>query len=104
MASAEVATYLNTPFFGSSSKGIISELSTNLLYLYRDDNCTVKSVRISYIRKPKPISLSLGLDCEISSSFHQTICDLAIEYIKGQQEDGQGVEIKKQDNSTRVII
>ena len=93
-----------TPYYGPSIKSPVSELSDHVLYVYHDNNTIVNSVNISYIRKPKPISLSLGLDCEISSSSHQTICDLAIEYIKGQQEDGQGVEIKKQDNSTRVII
>lgn len=103
MAPAEVATYLNTPFFGSSSKGIISELSTNLLYLYRDDNCTVKSVRISYIRKPQPISLLLGSDCELSSQVHQLICDLTVEYLKKTIES-PAANLKTQDLETRVIF
>jgi hypothetical protein len=93
-----------TPYYGPSIKSPVSELSDHILYVYHDNNTIVNSVNISYIRKPKPISLSLGLDCEISSAFHQTICDLSVEYIKGQQEDGTGVEIKKQDNNTRVII
>lgn len=93
-----------TPYYGPSIKSPVSELSDHVLYVYHDNNTIVNSVTISYIRKPRPISLSLGLDCEVSSAFHQTICDLAVEYIKGQQEDGQGVEIKKQDNITRVII
>jgi len=103
MTSADVATYLNTPFFGSSSKGIISELSTNLLYLYRDDNCTVKSVRISYIRKPQPISLLLGSDCELSSQVHQLICDLTVEYLKKTIES-PAANLKTQDLETRVIF
>jgi hypothetical protein len=93
-----------TPYYGPSIKSPVSELSDHVLYVYHDNNTIVKSVTISYIRKPRPISLSLGLDCEISSAFHQTICDLTVEYIKGQQEDAQGTEIKKQDNNTRVII
>ena len=93
-----------TPYYGPSIKSPVSELSDHVLYVYHDDNTIVKSVTISYIRKPRPISLSLGLDCEISSAFHQTICDLVVEYIKGQQEDGTGVQIKTQDNNTRVIL
>jgi hypothetical protein len=93
-----------TPYYKPSIKSPISELANHILYVYHDDNTIVNSVTVSYIRKPSPISLSLGLNCEISESFHQTICDLAVEYIKGQQEDGQGVTVKKQDNDTRVIL
>jgi hypothetical protein len=103
MPASEVATYLNTPFFTSSSKGPISELSSNILYVYRDNNCTVKSVRISYIRKPQPISLLLGNDCELSSEVHQLICDLTVEYLKKVIESPSG-NVKTQDIETRVII
>lgn len=103
MPSAEISTYLNTPFFGTSSKGLISELSTNLLYIYRDNNCTVKSVRISYIRKPQPISLLLGSDCELSSQVHQLICDLTVEYLKKVIESPTA-NLKTQDLETRVIF
>lgn len=103
MATADIATYLHTPFFTTSVNGPISELATNLLYVYRDNNCTVKSVRISYVRKPQPISLLLGSDCELSPQVHQTICDLAVEYLKNVMEDPT-TPLKTQDLETRVIF
>lgn len=103
MASEDIPTYTSTPFFKSSSKGIISEMGPGVLYVYRDENCTVNSVIISYIRKPQPISLLLGSNCELSESTHQTICDLAVEYLKKTIEDPQW-QIKTQDVEQRIII
>lgn len=104
MTSNYDTTTMYTPFYASSIKSPVSELNTNMLYVYQDTNTTVKTVTITYVRKPQPISLALGSNCELAEPFHQTICDLAVEYIKGQLEDTEGVNVKKQDNETRVII
>ena len=103
-SSYDVYTLLNTPFAVTTIKSPISELSGNLLYVYQDNNTTVKSVTISYVRIPQSISLSLGTNCELAEQFHQVICDLTVEYIKGTQENGPGTTIKKQDINTRVIL
>lgn len=93
-----------TPYYGPSIVSPVSELSGHVLKVYHDDNTIVNKVVISYIRTPRPISLSLGLNCELPHSACQKICDLAVEYIKGQQEDATGVTIKKQDNDSRIIL
>lgn len=100
----DVHTQLNTPFYTTSYKSPIAELADNILYIYEDKTFTVKAVTISYVRKPQPISLLLGTNCEISTQFHQTICDLAVEYLKGRMETPQGESLIRQDLETRVIL
>ena len=101
--SSVVATLLNTPYYESSIESPISELSKHFLYTYYGTNMIVKGTTISYVRKPQPISLTLGLNCELAEEFHQTICDLAVEYIKGTLKD-DGLQAKKQDIETRIIL
>jgi len=104
LSTYDVFTNLNTPFYKTSYKSPIAELAGQRLYIYEDETFTVRAVTITYIRKPRPISLVLGSNCELSSSFHQTICDLAVEYIKGRIENPQGESLIRQDLETRVII
>lgn len=93
-----------TPYYASNIKSPVSELSSNVLSVYQDNSCTVRAVKISYVRKAQIISLSLGSDCELAEPFHQTICDLSVEYLKGVMEDKEGSLLKKQDIETRVHI
>jgi hypothetical protein len=102
--SSVTGTLLNTPYYKSSIESPVSELSKSFLYTYYGTNTIVKSTIISYVRKPQPISLSLGLNCELSEEFHPTICDLAVEYIKGTLKEGDGRQLKTQDIETRVIL
>ncbi|RUP42154.1 MAG: hypothetical protein EKK63_02330 [Acinetobacter sp.] len=104
LSTYDVFTNLNTPFYKTSYKSPVAELAGQRLYIYEDETFTVRAVTITYIRKPRPISLVLGSNCELSSSFHQTICDLAVEYLKGRMENPQGESLIRQDLETRVII
>lgn len=94
----------STAFFKSSFKSPISELSKNILYVYYDSSFIVNSCEITYIRKPRIVSLFLGSDCELAPEFHQTICDLATEYIKGRLENGPGQQLAERDIESRVIL
>lgn len=95
---------LDVAFYKPSVRSPVSELIGNVLYIYRDDNFTVNSSLITYVRKPQPVSLALGSDCELAPEFHQTICDLAVEYIKNRLENAQGYQIVERDNEQRVIL
>ena len=103
-ASENVQTLLTTPFYTTSEMTPISELVGTNLYVYHDSSFTVRKCSISYVRKPQRVSLSLGIDCEIAEQFHQTICDMCTEYIKGRIEDGTGEQLIRQDNETRVKL
>lgn len=94
----------STEFIKSSYYSPISELSNGILYVYNDESFIVSSVGISYIRKPRPISLYLNTDCELPEEFHRTIVDMAVEYAKGTLENIQGYQQKAADNDKRVVI
>ena len=93
-----------TPYYSPSAQSPVSELLDNRLLVHHDTNTIVDTVFFTYVRKPQPISLSLGSNCELAEDFHQTICDLSTEYILKQIKDEGGAQLKAQDNETRVIL
>jgi hypothetical protein len=103
-ASNLVPAMRSTSFFKSSSISPISELENNILWIYRDKSFTVSRIEVSYIRRPQPISLSLGTDCELGETVHQKICDLAVEYLQSRNKDVKGVQMSEADISKRIIL
>lgn len=99
-----ISSLQQSAHYKSSHYSPISELQNQNLIIYRDSSFIVSTVGVSYVRKPRPISLSLGTDCELPVSAQQTICDLATEYIKGRTENVQGKELATQDLTTRVVL
>jgi hypothetical protein len=104
MASDNISGLNSTEFYKSSYYSPISELAQGILYIYRGTNFIVSEVGISYIRKANPISISLNTKCELPEEFHSTVCDLAVEYIKGRLENYQSWQQTTADNDKRVII
>lgn len=90
-------------FYKSQPESPISELAGQLLYTYTNTSFIVTSTRISYVRKPQRISLSLGTDCELAPEYHQLICDLVAEYFKAMIADPNW-EVKLKDNMTRTPL
>lgn len=103
-ASSKVSGLLATKFYESKGYSPISELAGNVLYIYKDDSFIVSEVGITYVRKPRPMSLSLGNNSELPEEFHQTICDLAVEYLKGRLENQVGQAMAKDHNENRVSL
>lgn len=103
-SSETIPQILDVAFYKPSYYSPVSELIGNVLYTYRDDNFTVNRTALTYIRKPQIMSLALGTDCDLAPEFHQTICDLAVEYIKGRIENAQGLQIAERDIEKRVIL
>jgi len=77
-------------FYRTQPESPISELAGQVLYTYTNKSFIVTSSRLSYVRKPQRISLSLGQDCEIAPEYHQLICDLTSEYFKAMIADRTG--------------
>lgn len=102
--SAHVFNLQQTAFYQSSMQSPISELENNVLWVYNGKNFIVTKINVSYIRKPKPISLILGCDCEIAEEFHQTICDLTVEYLMNRIQEKDGVQLSTIDIENRVIL
>jgi len=92
--------YQKTSFFSP-----ITELRGTNLVIYANDSFIVTGVSILYIRKPRPISLSLSSDCELAGEkTHHIICDLATEYIKMTLQNTEGRNLKAADIAERVTI
>ena len=102
--SANIPELLQTAFYQSSMQSPISELENNVLWVYNGKNFTVTKAIVSYIRKPKPISIILGSDCEIAEEFHQTICDMSTEYLLNRMQDKDGTTLSTLDLENRVIL
>lgn len=100
-ASNIVSSLLEVAFFGTQAEFPISELANRSIYVYPNKTFIVSNTVISYVRKPRRISLILGTDCELASEYHQLICDLTVEYIKGMIADPNW-EVKLKDNMTRA--
>jgi len=102
-ASNQVSTMLVTPWVKSTGKSPISELSGNKLIVYGDSSFIISgSISIDYVKKPRKINLLLNQDCELPEEFHQSICDLAVEYFKAMTADPNW-EVKLKDNVTRNV-
>ena len=102
-ASSQISTMMVTPWIKSTDKSPISELSSNKLIVHGDLSFIVSGlIRIDYIKKPRKINLLLNQDCELPEEFHQSICDLAVEYFKILTADPSW-EIKMKDNITRNV-
>lgn len=102
-ASNEISTMMVTPWVSSNAKSPISELSGDKLIIHGDSSFIVSGlVRIDYIKKPRKINLLLNQDCELPEEFHQSVCDLTVEYFKAMTADPNW-EIKMKDNITRNV-
>ena len=91
-----------TAFVKSSNLSPISEFSNNEVIVYGDTGFIVTGVNISYLKKPRRISLLLSQDCELPDEFHQAVCDLTVEYFKAMTADPNW-EVKLKDNMSRSI-
>lgn len=102
-ASHIVQNLREVAFYRTQPESPLSEVSRGLLYTYANEYFTVTNNRISYVRKPRRISLSLGEDCELAPEYHQMICDLAVEYYKAIIADPNW-EVKLKDNMVRTPL
>jgi len=53
----------------------------NSIDIYTSDIFIIDTVKITYIRKPGEISLSLGIDCELPEHTHQEIVAMTVSSI-----------------------
>ena len=78
----------------------LSALDKQTLRVYSDDTFIVTQVLISYVRKPRKVSLILNKNCDLPEDVHPDICDRAVEYLKMTIQD-PNYQAKLQDNRLR---
>ena len=77
----DLSTLLSDPFNTTTHKNPLTTIRGGYIDIYTNDIFIIDKVKITYIRKPKEISLSLGISCELPEHTHQEIVDMTVSSI-----------------------
>ena len=77
----DIFKLLEDPFNTTKYTAPLTTIRGEYIDIYTSDIFIIDKVKITYIRKPKLISLSLGLDCELPEHTHQEIVDMTVSSI-----------------------
>ena len=77
----DIFTLLDDPFNTTKHTDPLTTIRGNVIDIYTNDIFIIDSVKITYIRRPAEISLTLGVNCELPEHTHQEIVDLAVSSI-----------------------
>ena len=77
----DIFTLLTDPFNTTKHTGPIYTIRGNAIDMYTSDIFIIDALKITYIRKPSKISLSLGISCELPEHCHQEIVDMTVSSI-----------------------
>ena len=77
----DIFKLLQDPFNTTKHTDPLTTIRGNNIDVYTNDIFIIDAVKITYIRNPKKISLSLGIDCELPEHTHQTVVDMTVSSI-----------------------
>ena len=77
----DIFTLLSDPFNKTKRTDPLTTIRGSSIDVYTNDIFIIDSVKITYIRNPRNISLSLGIDCELPDHTHQEIVDMTVSSI-----------------------
>ncbi len=77
----DITTLLDDPFNTTKYTKPLFTIRNHYIDLYTSDIFIIDKVKITYIRKPKEISLSLGVNCELPEHSHHEIVDMTVSSI-----------------------
>lgn len=87
------------PFNEPYNKEIPRMMYQNNVELITDGNYTVDSYKITYIKEPRPISITNNVDCELSSEIHQELIMEAVKIALADIGDSQRFQIQSALNA-----
>lgn len=94
--SDDIPTIMTDPFNRTGYNYIPYSIKENYINVYSDNTFVVPTVFIVYIRKPKVISITIGVGCELAEHTHQEIVEMTIksilEGIESQRYQSQSME------------
>lgn len=74
----DIFKLLDDPFNTTKYTSPLTTVRGEYIDIYTSDIFIIDKVKITYIRKPKQISLSLGISCELPEHTHQEIVDMTV--------------------------
>tara|TARA_R110002049_G_scaffold99687_4_gene242661 strand:- start:2706 stop:3833 length:1128 start_codon:yes stop_codon:yes gene_type:complete len=77
----DIFTLLTDPFNTTKHTDPLYTVRGNAIDMYTSDIFIIDALKITYIRKPSKISLSLGISCELPEHCHQEIVDMTVSSI-----------------------
>ena len=77
----DIFTLLSDPFNTTKYTSPLTTMRGRSLDIYTSDIFIIDTVKITYIREPQEISLSLGIDCELPEHTHQEIVAMTVSSI-----------------------
>ena len=83
----DIYRLLDDPFNTTYKREPLTTIRDNFIDVYTSSIFIIDEVKITYIRKPIAISLTLGYDCELPDHTHQEIVDMAVASILERTSD-----------------
>lgn len=83
----DIFRMLDDPFNTTNEREPLTTIRQDFIDVYTNDIFIMESLKITYIRKPKPISLSLGYNCELPDHTHREIVSMAASIILEEISD-----------------
>lgn len=81
----------------------ISTLNNNKLYIHNTSDFTISGCYIDYIKNPTPIDVTNNVTCELDSSVHKEILNLAVNiFLEAIQSDRFKTNIEKNIISEQI--
>ena len=77
----DIFALLNDPFNTTKHTSPLTTMRGRSIDIYTSDIFIIDTLKITYIRKPQEISLSLGIDCELPEHTHQEIIAMTVSSI-----------------------
>ena len=82
----DIAKLLEDPFDTTKHTSPLTTIRGRYIDIYTSDIFIIDKVKITYIRKPKEISLPLEISCELPDHCHQEIVDMTHQLEVGKNE------------------
>lgn len=99
---AELYPTLKNSYYKSNLKEVVMDQTMDYFIFYPERSFIVTRFYYDYIRKPKTISLILNQGCELASTAHPKVVDLAVEILK-LDTNSQSYPATVQDTQNRTV-
>ena len=77
----DIFTLLNDPFNTTKDSNPLTTIRGRSIDIYTNDIFIIDTIKLTYLREPSKISLSLGLGCELPEHTHQEVVDMTVSSI-----------------------